>query len=440
MFQEINRYSNNTNQTYLIDSGVNTSQLRRKHHFMVLLKSLKFKFQLFIINLLNHRQLANFFDSLNRDKQLLRAYYDLKMVSSMSHNASGDSGLMSNSNSSSLSTSSMYGGVNGSGSVADNSGPSNDSSTSLSIIESLNNVSIFENDEYFSYLHKLLQQFSYIDFNLQIFKDQSPPISQQQVRGNSIKATRSKSHHTEARTPTMAKLVGDNSKPIPPQRRISSSKRNGVYEPTTLLSKYNFNPSGIEAKNSNFNKSSHTITSSTDISTNKLNDKHLPSTPNVGSKIDYSNTFTLKNISKKLNIKSWFSSSNSTNSHLNSQQQVNGTTNVSKQSSSKQNTNFQRLNHHLQPSATISNHFLSSQSSISQMGSSSGSSSFSGNNGRKGNAPVAPSTTTTTTKSNKYKLNSIKKQQQLNINETKNQMKHSLSEPSLNEIVNNDHN
>ncbi len=52
MFQEINNYANNTNQTYLIDSGINTSQLRRKHHFMVMLKSLKFKFQLFIVNLL----------------------------------------------------------------------------------------------------------------------------------------------------------------------------------------------------------------------------------------------------------------------------------------------------------------------------------------------------------------------------------------------------
>lgn len=52
MFQEINNYANNTNQTYLIDSGINTSQLRRKHHFMVMLKSMKFKFQLFIVNLL----------------------------------------------------------------------------------------------------------------------------------------------------------------------------------------------------------------------------------------------------------------------------------------------------------------------------------------------------------------------------------------------------
>ena len=52
MFQEINRYASSANQTYLIDSGINTSQLRRKHHFRVLLMSLKFKFQLFLINLL----------------------------------------------------------------------------------------------------------------------------------------------------------------------------------------------------------------------------------------------------------------------------------------------------------------------------------------------------------------------------------------------------
>lgn len=52
MFQEINNYASSTNQTYLIDSGINTSQLRKKHHFMVMLKSMKFKFQLFVVNLL----------------------------------------------------------------------------------------------------------------------------------------------------------------------------------------------------------------------------------------------------------------------------------------------------------------------------------------------------------------------------------------------------
>jgi len=52
MFQEINNYANSTNQTYLIDSGINTSQLRKKHHFMVKLKSMKYKFQLFIVILL----------------------------------------------------------------------------------------------------------------------------------------------------------------------------------------------------------------------------------------------------------------------------------------------------------------------------------------------------------------------------------------------------
>jgi hypothetical protein len=53
LFQEINKYEHAINQTYLIDtSSINTSQLRRKHYFMVVLISLKVKFQLFVVNLL----------------------------------------------------------------------------------------------------------------------------------------------------------------------------------------------------------------------------------------------------------------------------------------------------------------------------------------------------------------------------------------------------
>ena len=53
MREDIGKHESSTNQTYLIDSnGNNTSQLRRKHHFIVFLKSLKFKFQLFVVYLL----------------------------------------------------------------------------------------------------------------------------------------------------------------------------------------------------------------------------------------------------------------------------------------------------------------------------------------------------------------------------------------------------
>ena len=51
MFQEINRYAKTISQTFLIDSD-SASQLRRKHNYMVMLKTLKYKFQLFILNLL----------------------------------------------------------------------------------------------------------------------------------------------------------------------------------------------------------------------------------------------------------------------------------------------------------------------------------------------------------------------------------------------------
>ena len=51
MFQEINRYAKTISQTFLIDSD-SASQLRRKHNYMVMLKTLKYKFQLFVLNLL----------------------------------------------------------------------------------------------------------------------------------------------------------------------------------------------------------------------------------------------------------------------------------------------------------------------------------------------------------------------------------------------------
>lgn len=51
LFQEINKYEHTINQTYLIDNS-STSLLRRKHYFMVVLMSLKFKFHLFVVNLL----------------------------------------------------------------------------------------------------------------------------------------------------------------------------------------------------------------------------------------------------------------------------------------------------------------------------------------------------------------------------------------------------
>jgi len=131
MFQEINRYANTINQKYLIDSGgVSTSQLRRKHHFMVMLMSLKYKFQLFITNLLNYKQLANWLEYLSKERTILKTFYDLpgafqspNSQYSQSHllqackNGGGvDSGMgadnfMSSSNSSLLNTSSSMNNV-----------------------------------------------------------------------------------------------------------------------------------------------------------------------------------------------------------------------------------------------------------------------------------------------------------------------------------------
>ncbi len=116
MFQEINRYANTINQKYLIDSGgVSTSQLRRKHHFMVMLMSLKYKFQLFITNLLNYKQLANWLEYLSKDKNILKTFYDLSLPQSHLQACKSENGVdsgmgaenfMSSSNSSLLNASS----------------------------------------------------------------------------------------------------------------------------------------------------------------------------------------------------------------------------------------------------------------------------------------------------------------------------------------------
>lgn len=264
MFQEINNYANNTNQTYLIDSGINTSQLRRKHHFMVMLKGLKFKYQLFIVNLLNYKQVANWFEYLNKDKNVLKKYYDLKFSSSSSNN-SGDSGVgefLCTSGSSSLSSSLSL-------SQNHNTNPVNSSNLLASLsVTSLQNVSIFENEEYFNYYHKLLQQFNFIEFNLTSFNVNhekyilsagmlSPPPSTSSERKNNQKQVNAQ-------------------KPAIPIRKPNSNKRNN---------------------NSNHSQNHNTLPNSL-------------STPNAAQlNTSTNNNGVLKSISKRFNIKSWFSNS-----------------------------------------------------------------------------------------------------------------------------------
>lgn len=267
MFQEINRYANSINHTYLIDSGgVNTSQLRRKHHFMVLLIGLKFKFQLFVVNLLSHRQLANWFEFLNREKNLLKIYYDIKpqtLISSISDNLFA---------STSSSASSSFNGLLDSKHMLTNN-----------TITTLANISIFENEEYFSYFHKLLEQFNFMDFSLNLLKELSP-VKQDQPAPIVNTGFTNKSTIT-------ANNTNLNTKPIAPLRKISTRQSSHSNSSKSTI------PNSVSSIISNAPNLTSNLKHSNTTSINQ---------PNNGS-----GGFNFKSISKKFNIKSWFTSSNS---------------------------------------------------------------------------------------------------------------------------------
>lgn len=179
---------------------------------------------------------------MNRDKSFLRTFYDLKLPSSSSNN-SGDSGVGEFFYASTSSSSS---------SVSLPSANQSHLLASLSVA-SLANVSVFENEEFFNYFIKLLQQFNFIDFNLKILQDAKPI---------------------------------DLPKPMAPVRKTSISQRRGSnIEPHVIQS-----PSAPLAV--------HTLPANTNNSINHQNNHNK----------QQDGGFNLKNISKKFNIKSWFTS------------------------------------------------------------------------------------------------------------------------------------
>ena len=236
-------------------------------------------------------------------------------------------------------------------------------------VTSLANVSIFENEEYFNYFHKLLQQFNFIDFNLKVLSEnvkpqQSPP----------------------------AHLIIPNAPPTPPptgpkphvsSRMKSSSNRRGSNTPQP------------------FTNAHHALPSS-------------PSTPIASV---HNHNGVLKSISKRFNIKSWFSSNNGT------------------QSSSAVGQKQQQPQ---QPNV------LSSQSYVSQTSATSFNKPVNFKNAIQSTPPTSrhdmqPPNYTTPTATCCYNQSLVKKLTQHHSHSTSasnNLMKHSLSEPSLNAIMN----
>ncbi len=244
-------------------------------------------------------------------------------------------------------------------------------------LTSLANVSIFENEEYFSYFNKLMEQFNFIEFNLTISKDKT--FNQ--------KVYNTTSNNTNNNNVNITEQVK-----IKPARKSSSS-----------LSRND---------SSQGQKSMQSITTS-------------PSTPNAT--ISYNNNnnnnnnnhsvFNLKNISKRLNIKSWFTSSSSSNTQ--------------QQSQPKQYSNSTL------PSMSMHN--------MKQHTKSSNTLGFNSNN--KPKLPnTAPQVITSQQQQPQHQV--FKKASKLNNKNNKGSnnnnlkklnatslMKHSLSEPSLNEVI-----
>ena len=204
--------------------------------------------------------MANWFDFLNKEKTVLRKHYDLKLLTTSGNN-SGDSGVgefLCNSSFSSLSSSL-------SNSQNPNQQPISSSQLLASLsVASLANISIFENEEYFSYYHKLLQQFNFIEFNLTSFNV----------------------NHEKYEISCFGLL--------PPTPHVSSHKQ----KPAIPSKKPANNSSQKRSSNTTQQQSSNTATLPTSPST--------PSTLNTST----SNTGVLKSISKRFNIKSWFSNGN----------------------------------------------------------------------------------------------------------------------------------
>jgi hypothetical protein len=161
---------------------------------------------------------------------------------------------------------------------------------------SLANISIFENEEYFAYFHKLLEQFNYMDFNLNLLKEISnvkqefPSVINNSMTNASSTTFSNSKTTTSSSNYDSSNKTNFNKKPIAPSRKLSARRGSNVAQPgpanTTMSS-----------------NSSQNTKNSTNNSINQLN--------NFPGNNSNSSGFNFKSISKKFNIKSWFTSSNS---------------------------------------------------------------------------------------------------------------------------------
>lgn len=240
---------------------------------------------IYVYFLNSYKQLANWFDMLNRDKNLLRIYYDFKSgnlttattPTTSNANTSGDSGVSSefmyashaSSHSPTPTTSqscSMSSNISSSNQHQQNT-PANNNNGQIYELTSLANVSVFEHDEYFSYFLKLIQQFHSIDFHIRLNSTSAPATTTATITQTSTAAT------------------------LPPQPPAHPSSKH-------------------LATSNSFQQTSHMMMKQQQQQQLPGYNNHAAnssggSTTSTGS----TSAFNLKNISRRLNIKSWFTSS-----------------------------------------------------------------------------------------------------------------------------------
>lgn len=155
-------------------------------------------------------------------------------------------------------------------------------------VKNLSCVSIFENEEYFSYFHKLLLQFNQLELKLQ-------------THGNETNATKIQPVQLQTPLNQEKEKVSLSPAPQPPKPPL-------IQTPIIQRPKHNdsrqFNNRNHIPKPINHNLHSNIPKSSTNV--------YHPGNSHNHSGAHHSHSgFNLKNISKRFNIKSWFTSSTS---------------------------------------------------------------------------------------------------------------------------------
>jgi hypothetical protein len=267
--------------------------------------------------------MANWFVYLYKNKDLLKNFYDFKhapQANSHRNNQSGDSGMGAEfMNASALSTASSLLSNHNIAMLSQKGFKSADNNNVM--VTSLSNVSIFENEEYFAYFHKLVEQFSYIEFNLKLFRDNEKPsvVAQQQ---QPTKASAGDHDLTPTASPP--------SHIIQQQFRYqeeAESQMNHLLENHLKSNSYSNqavvnNSTRVASKKKLSDASSVSYASSKGLATKSSHTISNGSAPNnhavhggnsSGSGSSNGGGFNLKSISKKFNIKSWFGGNSSHN-------------------------------------------------------------------------------------------------------------------------------